>query len=260
MLVAPLAAADVPKVARTAEVVFLGEVHDNPAHHAVQAAWIKELAPVAIVFEMLPRQIDQSAIAKHRYDPDSLARILEWKARGWPDFAMYYPIFTAAPDAEIHGAEVPRDQVRGLMDGALAQVFGSDSKVFGLDLDLPTDQRAAREALQFAAHCDALPTSMLPMMVNVQRLRDAVLADAILTAHNDLATHLSGPVVVITGNGHARKDWGAPSTLALAAPALVQFSMGQSESGQTPDGAFDLVLDAPAVDRPDPCDAFRTKN
>ena len=166
----------------------------------------------------------------------------------------------AAPAAEIRGAEVPRDQVRGLMDGALAQAFGPRSDLFGLDIDLPKDQQAARETLQSTAHCDALPISMLPMMVNVQRLRDAVLADAVLSAHNDLAKDLSGPVVVITGNGHARKDWGAPSVLARSAPELVQFSLGQSESGQPPNGTFDLVLDAPAVERADPCEAFRTKS
>ena len=36
-----------------ADVVLLGEVHDNPAHHAFQAEAVAYLAPRALVFEML---------------------------------------------------------------------------------------------------------------------------------------------------------------------------------------------------------------
>ena len=80
-------------------------------------------------------------------------------------------------------------------------------------------------------------------------LRDAALARAALDALRDLG----GPVVVITGNGHARTDWGAPALLA----GQGVFALGQSEGGRPPEGTFDLVLDAAPVDRPDPCLAFR---
>jgi hypothetical protein len=62
---------------------------------------------------------------------------------------------------------------------------------------------------------------------------------------------------VITGNGHAREDWGAPHALRIAAPDVTYFTIGQGEAGQMPDGGFGLTLDGPTVDRGDPCDAFR---
>ena len=40
-------------LACAADVVFLGEVHDNPAHHDRQAAEVARIAPSAIVWEML---------------------------------------------------------------------------------------------------------------------------------------------------------------------------------------------------------------
>ena len=43
---------ELPEKAQTAEVVFLGEQHDNPQHHEIQAKWVKHLSPRAIVFEM----------------------------------------------------------------------------------------------------------------------------------------------------------------------------------------------------------------
>jgi hypothetical protein len=39
---------------------------------------------------------------------DRVERAIEPVTRGlWPDFSMYHPIFTAAPEAAIYGALVP---------------------------------------------------------------------------------------------------------------------------------------------------------
>ncbi|WP_372837353.1 ChaN family lipoprotein, partial [Puniceibacterium confluentis] len=89
------------------EVVFLGEYHDNPYHHARQAELVARIAPRALVFEMLTQ--DQAA----RITPDLLANpaaleaALAWADSGWPDFSMYYPIFVAA-HARVYGAALPR--------------------------------------------------------------------------------------------------------------------------------------------------------
>ena len=106
--------------------------------------------------------------------------------------------------------------------------------------------------MQFEAHCEAMPLEMMGMMVNIQRLRDARLADQALQAVKETG----GPVVIITGNGHARSDWGAPAVLSVASDLTV-FALGQSEDGTQPRGTFDLVLDSPGLERPDPCLAFR---
>ena len=235
------------------DVLILGEVHDNPAHHAVQAEQVAALQPRAIVFEMLSEAQAARVIPKLREDEAALAEALDWDDSGWPAFAMYYPIFAAAPEAAIHGAHVPRDAARAVFGGELAEAFGAEAARYGLTRDLPDDEQAAREALQMEAHCDALPEDILPGMVAVQRLRDAVLARAVVQAME--AT--GGPVAVITGNGHARRDWGVPSYLAQVAPDLEVRVLGQTEDGRPLDGGFDEVISAPAVDRPDPCVAFQ---
>ena len=242
-----------PAEAKTASVVFLGEQHDNAAHHALQADWVAELKPSAIVFEMLTSEQAERILPEHLQDAEVLEDILKWEKSGWPEFAMYYPIFDAAPNVRFYGAGVPSDRVRGLMGKELAEVAGDLTEPFGLDAPLPEDEQAEREALQMAAHCDALPASMLPTMVDVQRLRDAALAASAIQALDDSG----GPVVVITGNGHAREDWGAPFLLRRAAPELEVFALGQGEAGNIPDGGFGITVDGPAVDRGDPCDAFR---
>ena len=249
---APAAASEVP----SADVVILGEVHDNAAHHLWQAETVVALQPSAIVFEMLLPEQAAAATPELRPHAEALEAALQWEAQGWPDFTMYHPIFIAAPGAEIVAGNVPRDDVRAAMSDGAAEVFAAafeaDPAAFGLDTPLDRDEQHAREALQATAHCDALPETLLPGMVEAQRLRDAALALAALQAH---AEH-GGPVVVITGTGHARTDWGVPAMLALAAPGLEVFAVGQLESDPGPGAPFDLLRVTDPAPRDDPCAAF----
>lgn len=233
------------------DVLFLGEVHDNPAHHARQAAIVAEVQPRTVVWEMITGR-RASAITPEMLTSEAvLGPFLYWEDNGWPDFSMYYPIF-AASDAQHFGAALPREEAKRVMGEPVAEVFGVNAALFGLDQPLTAEEQAAQEALQAAAHCDALPAEMLPMMVDIQRLRDARIAAVVREAL--VAT--GGPVVVITGNGHARKDGGAPAALAKAMPGISIFALGQGEDGVPPDGVFDRVEDAPGVPRDDPCAAF----
>ncbi|MDU8909651.1 ChaN family lipoprotein [Aestuariicoccus sp. MJ-SS9] len=252
VLIAPAAYADGGDLP-SADVLFLGEQHDNPAHHARQAAIVADVRPAALVFEMLTPDQAGRVTSGLLADQQALETTLGWRDSGWPDFAMYYPIFTAAPGARIYGAAVPRERARAVMSDGILAVFGDDADAYGLSDPLPADQQATREALQLEAHCDAMPEEMLPMMVDIQRLRDARLAQEALRALQDTG----GPVAVITGNGHARLDWGAPAALSRVAPGVSLFALGQGEEARAPDGSFDRVETTAGVDRGDPCAAFR---
>lgn len=234
-----------------ADVVVLGEAHDNPHHHARQAEIVAELQPAALVFEMLTE--GQALAHIPGADEATLAAAFDWSVSGWPAFSMYYPIFAAAPEARVFGAGVPRAAARQAMSDGLAFTFGIGAGAYGLNDPLSRDQQETREALQMAAHCDALPVDLLPAMVDIQRLRDAQLAKMALRAYQ----LTGGPVVVITGNGHARTDWGMPVYLRRVASEISIVSLGQGEDGQPPAGTFDVIEDAPSIARPDPCAAFK---
>lgn len=248
-LFASLVQADIPMQARTAQIVVLGEQHDNPAHHMRQTEWVAALAPKALVFEMLTSQQAVQATAPWQ-DQATLDALIGWSETAWPSFNMYYPIFAAAPQAAIYGAGVSREDLRRSLETPLAN--HPQARRYGLDRPADPAEQSAREALQATAHCGALPADMLPMMVDAQRLRDMELADVSLRALR--AT--GGPVVVITGNGHARSDWGMPALVAIAAPNVSVFALGQGEGGADVRGRFALSLDAPAPQRGDPCAAF----
>lgn len=233
------------------DILVLGEVHDNPHHHTRQAEIVAGVKPKALVFEMLTGVQAEAYVPGA--DADSLAAAFGWAEAGWPDFEMYHPIFAAAPQARVFGAAIPRAVARQSMTDGLAVAFGEQAAAYGLTTPLAEEQQQARESFQMAAHCNALPQDMLPRMVDIQRLRDAQLARVAREAL-DLT---GGPVVVITGNGHARSDWGVPVYLRHIAPDISVMALGQGEDGLPPVGTFDVIVDSPGVARGDPCAAFK---
>ncbi|MDA7964092.1 ChaN family lipoprotein [Ruegeria sp.] len=245
---------DVIAAMQAADVVILGEIHDNPQHHLVQTEAIAAIQPSAVVWEMVTEEGAQRLAQKAATNPEELSRILRWAESGWPPLSMYYPVFQAS-DAPVYGAMVPRTAARAAMERGAATALGADAARYGLTVPLAPEDQAAREADQLAAHCDALPAEALPQMVAIQRLRDAVLTRAILRAKDETG----GPIAVITGNGHARKDRGIPTFLTRLRPGLKVFVLGQSEDGVIY-GTFDAVIDSPAAEREDPCKAFETGN
>lgn len=233
-----------------ADVMFLGELHDNPWHHENQATMVAALSPKAIVFEMLTQE--QAGLVTDALLPnqDALEKALGWNDSGWPDFDMYYPILSAAAGVGVYGAQVPRADVRNAIMGEnLTTTFGQDAAQYGLSETLDEAEQITREAEQLEVHCNALPEEMLPGMVLGQRLRDATLAREIERA----LAETGGPVVVITGNGHARKDWGAPRALS---DQITQLSIGQFEQAPMGEQPFDHWILTPEAIREDPCLAF----
>jgi uncharacterized iron-regulated protein len=250
--------------ARNAQVVFLGERHDNPDHHALQAHVLGRLIDAgrrpALVFEMIDQDQEDALEAWRRTGADlaTLERTLHWDERGWPSFSWYAPLFEAAVahDLPILPGNPPRVLVRDIARGKAPDAVAA----LGLDRPLP---KAAEKGLLDAlrdGHCGMVPETALPAIALAQRAKDATMALAVTRA---LAEGADG-VVVITGSEHARLDRGIPLALE-AAPGILSIAFTEAPSGPTPPpkelGAHDLLWFTPGVDRGDPCvgleDRFR---
>ena len=120
------------------------------------------------------------------------------------------------------------------------------------------DETAQRREIA-DGHCGLLPPVALPPMARAQRARDATMADAVRQA----ILRRGLPVVLLTGNGHARRDLGVPRFLTggpspvrvMAVGLLEQEAVAVAESDPT--GLYDWrVFTGPMV-RPDPCEGLR---
>lgn len=240
-----------------ADVAVLGEVHDNADHHARQAWLIEALDPAGVAFEMVP-DAREGAVAG--LGADAVAEALDWETTGWPDWAIYRPVFVAAEGRRIAGGGVARDELRASMKEGAAAYWTGDGDP-GLDEPLDEELRVALEAEMMEAHCNALPAEMMPGMIESQRLRDARFAAAALRAG------AGERAVLITGNGHARTDRGVPVYLARLAPEATVLALGQIElaPGVTPEPAlaegapYDFVWFSGTAEREDPCAVFEKR-
>lgn len=259
---APLTRAALAERLAGADIVILGEVHDNEEHHQGQAWLVERLQPSGLAAEMIPQTSEEgvNVFLAQDGDPGEIGPAIGWNRLGWPDWALYRPIFEAAPLKVVTGGALGRRIIRqAIGDGAGAAAAASADPVLvrAVATSLPDGAQAAMEAEMIAAHCDKLPASAAPGMVEAQRLRDASFAAAALRA-----MEAGGKAVLITGNGHARKDRGVPIYLAKLAPDVSVLSVGfvetelDARTGLS-DQPFDFIWATLPADRPDPCLAFQ---
>jgi uncharacterized iron-regulated protein len=244
---------------------LLGEVHDNAFQHGMRADALRRLlqqgARPAIAFEQFDRE-RQADIDRARTEapPDgrSLAAHVIEQGRGpksaW-DWTLYQPFVELALryDLPIVAANLSRaDAARVARDGLGAVFDAAEQRRLGLDRAVESLQRT-HESIARDAHCRLLPESALAGLARAQVARDAVLADA-------LRRHPDRGVLLLTGNGHARRDIGVPRHLTAAERERV-WSIGLIESGsEDRAGHYDVAFLTPAHKRADPCAALKPKS
>lgn len=256
------------QAAGRARFVFLGETHDNPDDHALQARVVRAVTAAgrrpALAFEML--DVEQQGVVDgvvRGPEPTAaaLGRAVDWDRSGWPAFALYQPIVQAGLDARlpIVAANLSRRGARDVIHrGAEALPTAVRDLLSRAGPLSPEEEKARREEME-ALHCGQLPQELLAPMVLSQRARDAQLAEAIR------AGATADGAVVITGAEHARRDRGAAWFLRVAGVpddqvrsiAFREVDPEAKEPGEYDLAPNDLVVFTPAFDRGDPCEELR---
>lgn len=244
-----------PQAARRADVLLLGEIHDNPAHHAQRAQWLAALLqdgrPTTVVFEQMQAGTDAAVAAATDADGVAQAGALDKAAWRWP---LHQPLVDAAlaGRARIVGANLPRTEVRAVVQSEAAVPPGLQPRLAAARWS-PAAETALAQVIA-EQHCGALPASLTPGMVRAQRVRDAAFAQVVAREAQS-----GRRVVLIAGNEHVRRDRGVPAYLADLPASTQVVAVGWLETGQVaPSGAFDDVVFTPApAGRTDPCAAMR---
>lgn len=245
------------RAARQADVVLLGERHDNPHHHQRRGAFIAALgAGTVVVAEQLPRGAVVGPGA------DTLGRLVaagfDARAWQWPQHeALFAPLLAAG--VPLRGGNLPLAQVRQVArEGAAAWPVDLRDGLSGAPLAAAAQARLAASLVD--GHCGQLPLARVAPLVAAQRARDAAMAQALLSSGGR-------PAVLVAGNGHVALDHGVGQMLRRWRPALRVVSVGFAEldaggAGRAADDPDDASVythrwATPPVPRGDPCEGFR---
>jgi uncharacterized iron-regulated protein len=264
-------------------IVLLGEVHDNPEHHAVRGdiLWprlgkmvpTKGLRPAA-VFEHIrtgqQAQLDSfyrhAARSRRLWRAPDLLRELAWEKSGWPAAEMFYPLFDAALRAKqpLYPGNAVRERMRVLVRGQ-DQPTEEEATLLKLAQALPPPLLDTLASELEGSHCGMLPPKAIPGMSLAQRYTDAHLAETLVKAAGK-----NGGAFLLAGNGHVRTDRGVPWYVRRLAPErrmiavmFLEVEEGKNDAAayltRAPEGAVaaDYVMFTPRHERPDPCEKMR---
>jgi len=250
-----------PAVALDADVLLLGEVHDNGVQHAIRARWLADLAArrrFALVLEQLDRVSQPRIDAAWRdgASPKQLAEEAGFRFNGW-QWPFYEPYLRLAIDSRLPlaGGNLASAELMAIARG---QQSAPDLMTAPGVEWRDADEATMRDAIE-KGHCGRMPAAAVGRMIVAQRARDAGLAQTIVDVHRRSGL----PVVVLAGNGHVRRDIGIPRYLRAAWPRARIVSIGFEEADATGAGSKDMTgaryddeVRTPAQPRPDPCAAF----
>jgi uncharacterized iron-regulated protein len=263
--------------ARLAEArhLLVGERHDNPDHHRLQAAVLRAVTAAgrrpAVVFEMIDDDQTAALEAFLAGPPPPVATALgpavAWEARGWPKWSLYQPVAEVALAAALPLAAggLGRDSLRRLAAEGWTALPADRRAAWQVDGAFPTAVAVAQQRAVMEGHCGLLPEAAARPMARLQAAKDTAMAATMLAA----ADKADGAVLV-AGNGHARTDVGVPfqlrrlgATGGIVAVAALEVAPGETDPSAygAPYGAalgeaappFDYLVFTPAVDFGDPC-------
>jgi uncharacterized iron-regulated protein len=206
-----------------ADVVFVGEQHDDPNTHRLELAILEGLARrrgnVVLALEMFERDV-QSLVSDYAAGTTPEEAFLNG-SRPWPRYAAdYRPLVEFA---RIHGwpivaSNVPRRLASAVGKGGLAALKTSDANpaLYAAEQRCPEDDYFDRFAETMTAHpmpgTDKLPEAeqraMVQRFYESQCLKDETMAESVVRARekgSPLIVHVNGAFHSDFGDGAAER-------------------------------------------------------
>ncbi len=259
-----LPVAEVLQQLSAADIVLLGETHDNPDHHAIEATVLDAFAAkgsAVLVLEQydLEQQSALDAIARSG-DGDTvrLAALQRLMGSGW-EWPAYQPLLATAlhRGLPVVAANASRATLRPVSKEGFAALGPGRATQLGLATGWSAAQQSLLGSEIADGHCGRLPAPAVAAIAIAQRARDALMAERILA-------QATAPVVAILGRGHVRHDLAVPVYLRQRAGNRRFVSVGLVEAGDSAAAAdydrsslgalYDFILfTKPVIRKTDPC-------
>jgi uncharacterized iron-regulated protein len=233
-----------------AELVLVGEQHDNPDHHRLQLWLLQALAAQrpqgSLLLEMLNPDQQDRVVAAHAaildgQAPADLPAALAWQ-KNW-DWALYGPIvsYALAQPYPLQAANLNRSEIM--------QIYAARPALQGrLSTTAPVRETLLADIRE--SHCGLLPEAQMPAMLAVQQQRDRRMAERLQAAPT--------PALLLAGGFHAKRDLGVPLHLADLGVESGALILQLAEVGKPVSAASaDFVWYSAALPEQDHCAALR---
>ena len=218
-----------------ADVVFIGEQHDDPETHRAEAELLDAIGrtgrPVIVSLEMFERDV-QPAVDDYLAGRATEREFLD-RARPWDRYATdYRPLIELAKQHgwRVVAANVPRTLAsaigrRGLT--VLDTLHSRDRGMAAVDIQCPMDDYHARFMESMQTHSagsgtapqagDSLPTAMAERFYLAQCVKDETMAESIVIAR--VAAPRNAVVVHVNGAFHSDYSQGTVARVRRRQPA-----------------------------------------
>jgi uncharacterized iron-regulated protein len=209
--------------AAAADVVFFGELHNDPGTHQLELALLEALArrgqgKVVLSLEMFERDV-QPALDAYLAGKIDEATFLA-ASRPWPNYATdYRPLveFAKARGWPVLAANAPRPIAALVAHAgldALAALPAEQRSLAAHDVQCPRDAYYERFAEEMGAHPGSDDAALL-RYYQAQCIKDETMAESIASA---LAEHPGALVIHMNGAFHSDFGQGAPARLVRRRP------------------------------------------
>jgi len=233
------------------DLVFVGEVHDNPEHHLIQVqvlqAIINRQSEITLAMEFF-QQTAQKAIDRYLQGDTNEETFLEevdWK-KGWGfEYSFYRPLMLLAKQNGIGvlALNAPSDIVRKVARKGLKGLDEQERNQLPEDIDL-TDAAHRNYVQEIYGQHGHGDLNTFDFFYEAQCVWEDTMA------HN-IAEYLKGSerkVIAFTGNGHIVNKFGIPNRTIKRVPVSMATVMPYALRGQSTieKGTADYVWLTPA--------------
>ncbi|MCB1742631.1 MAG: ChaN family lipoprotein [Gammaproteobacteria bacterium] len=230
--------------ALAADVVYLGEKHDNMAQHRLQSWLLRSLVDAGArpALGLEAAAVEQTALLmeftqanpQHAHSQMLETRLrmgLGWGAEQDERWRLYGQLLRTARahQLETFGIDLPMALRRRLVKVGRAELSALETR--GLASVAPAADTYRLQMLERlkAAHCGHGGAAYLQRLFETWELRNETMARAILTM---LAADRVGPVVIVVGAGHVGDERALVRRVKNARPDVNQLALGFVEVGQ----------------------------
>jgi uncharacterized iron-regulated protein len=204
------------------ELVFVGEVHDNPDHHLIEVQILQGLADASVKFTLgmeffqKNQQATLNRYLEREITEDQFLKEADWKRNWGFDYHLYRPLilFARQNSVRILALDAPPAVVLKVGMHGLNSLDTEERSQVAHNIDLTNDAYRARIKAAYARHPkDGLKS--FEYFYEAQCVWDETMAE-------NLADYLKGrdeKVIVFSGSGHVLYKFGIPDRTLRRHPA-----------------------------------------